>query len=271
MSPKGTDRGSCWRTRALAAVLASGLAHAQSNERASVATGGTQGDEGSRQAAISTDGRFVVFTSYATNFAAGDAAFGEDGFVNDRLSGATEVANVSIGGTPANSEVGVPPVLDFCFGDGSGASCPCANSGAAGRGCENSSGTGGALLTDSGSPTLSADTFVLTASGEKPTAFSIFLQGNAQVAPALFGDGLRCVGGVLKRLYSLSAVGGVVTAPTGVQPTISARSAALGDTIPIGGTRYYQTYYRDPNLGFCPNPPGNSWNVSNALSAVWSP
>src|SRR5439155_210099 len=33
-----------------------------------------------------------------------------------------------------------------CLGDGSGEACPCANFGSAGRGCENASGSGGALL-----------------------------------------------------------------------------------------------------------------------------
>jgi hypothetical protein len=54
-------------------------------------------------------------------------------------------------------------------------------------------------------------------------------------------------------------------------PSISPRSAALGDLIPSGGTRYYHTYYRDPSPTFCPNPPGNTWNVSNSVSVIWTP
>jgi probable HAF family extracellular repeat protein len=159
----------------------------------------------------------------------------------------------------------------FCFGDGSGVACPCGNSGSPGHGCENSSTTGGALLTSSGATSLSSDTFVLTASGERPTAFSIFLQGNAAVGPLNYGDGLRCAGGTLKRLYSRNAVGGIVTAPQGADPSISTRSASLGDPIPVGGTRDYQVYYRDPSASFCPAPPGNTWNIGNALQAVWNP
>jgi hypothetical protein len=68
-----------------------------------------------------------------------------------------------------------------------------------------------------------------------------------------------------------SAVGGVVTAPTGAEPSVSARSAALGNAIGVEGTRYYQVYYRDPIPGFCPNPPGNTFNVSNGLRVVWGP
>jgi hypothetical protein len=53
--------------------------------------------------------------------------------------------------------------------------------------------------------------------------------------------------------------------------SVSARSAALGDPIAAGQTRIYQTYYRDPTPTFCPNPPGNTWNISNAVSTVWIP
>ena len=75
----------------------------------------------------------------------------------------------------------------------------------------------------------------------------------------------------MKRMYARNASGGTVTAPAGADPSISSRSAALGDPIPTGGSRWYQTYYRDPNLNFCPDPPGNSWNVSSGLSAIWQP
>jgi len=63
---------------------------------------------------------------------------------------------------------------------------------------------------------------------------------------------------------------GVVTMPREIDPSISVRSAALGDLIPAGATRYYQVYYRDPTPGFCPDPPGGSLNVSNGLSVVWT-
>jgi hypothetical protein len=85
----------------------------------------------------------------------------------------------------------------------------------------------------------------------------------------IFGDGLRCVGGSLKRLYSKPASGGVVYAPHPGDPSITARSAALGDPISSGATRYYMTYYRDPSATFCPNPPGGTFNGSNAVSIVW--
>ena len=157
----------------------------------------------------------------------------------------------------------------YCAGDGSLGPCPCGNTGAPGRGCDNSASTGGAKLAASG--TVNPDSVVLTSSGELPSALSIFLQGNVDLAPSAvpFGDGLRCVGGSLKRLYVKNASGGAVSAPgVGDQP-ITLQSLALGDPISPGSTRFYQTYYRDPNLGFCPTPTGNTWNVSSALRITW--
>lgn len=170
----------------------------------------------------------------------------------------------------ASFEISSPHVGQaLCFGDGTQSiPCPCANSGLAGRGCENSAATGGAVLSGLGS--LSPDNLVLTCSGELPHALSVVLQGNQVLAaPVLFGDGLRCAGGLLKRLYIKNAVGGVVTAPEAGDLSVSAQSAALGDSIAPGSTRWYQVYYRDPSSSFCPAPQGNTWNVSNALAIGW--
>ena len=159
--------------------------------------------------------------------------------------------------------VGIPQ----CFGDGSGASCPCANSGATAHGCRNSQVASGALLDASG--TTSPDTVVLVSTGELPSSLSIFLQGNATISPTPFGDGLRCAGGILKRLYTANASGGAISRPGPGDPSITARSAALGDPIPPGQRRYYQTYYRDGSPSFCPLPTGNSFNATNALRITW--
>jgi hypothetical protein len=156
-----------------------------------------------------------------------------------------------------------------CAGDGSLATpCPCANSGLAGRGCDNSLTTGGALLTASGA--TNPDTVVITSSNEIPTALSIFLQGNTfNGSGVVFGDGVRCVAGSLKRIAVRNAVGGTVSYPQPGDPSISQQSATLGDPIAPGSTRFYQVYYRDSALGFCPAPTGNSWNVSSGLAIHW--
>ncbi len=163
------------------------------------------------------------------------------------------------------------PVTSFCFGSGAFSACPCGNAGAPFHGCENSISTGGAQLSSTGTPSLSNDTLVLTSAGERATALSIFLQGDVEISPVNFGDGLRCADGNLKRLYVKSAVAGSVTAPALLDLSVSAQSAALGDVIPAFGTRILQVYYRDPDAAFCPDPPGSTFNSSNALRVVWSP
>lgn len=156
----------------------------------------------------------------------------------------------------------------LCFGDAPAtAPCPCMNTGRQGRGCENSGATGGAVLFATG--TTNPDTVVLRSFGERPTSLSIFLQGNASIVPVTYGDGLRCAGGTLKRLYTKTASAGEAFAPGPGDPSITARSAALGVPIPANGRRYYQVWYRDGTPGFCAPPTGDSFNVSSAVRILW--
>jgi hypothetical protein len=157
----------------------------------------------------------------------------------------------------------------FCFGDGSVTACPCGNMGRAGGGCDNSGGTGGASLVATGRALLSSDTLTLTSSHELPTAASLFCQGDIETSPQAFGDGLSCLAGHRKRLYSHAAVGGAVSAPRAAEPSVSARSAAVGDPISPGAVRVYQVLYRDPDPNFCPTPAGAAFNVTNALRVIW--
>lgn len=158
----------------------------------------------------------------------------------------------------------------ICLGDGTDATaCPCGNLGASGHGCANSAAaSNGALLLGWGA--TQPDQLSLDASEMLPNALCIFLQGDALVTPAVsFGDGLRCAGGHLKRLASRNAVNGAALYPQSGDPSISARSAALGDPIPSGSSRHYQVYYRDPVLAFCAAPSGDSWNVTNGITIQW--
>jgi hypothetical protein len=68
------------------------------------------------------------------------------------------------------------------------------------------------------------------------------------------------VSGTLKRLYVKSASGGACAAPLQGDPSITARSAALGAPILPGDTRYYQVYYRDSAAAFCPPETFNATN-----------
>jgi hypothetical protein len=150
--------------------------------------------------------------------------------------------------------------------------CPCSNPPTtAGRGCNNSSGTGGAQLATTGFAWLGADTLVFVTNGEKPGASSLVFQAG-QVHPSglVFGQGVRCVTGSANRLYLKTAIAGSVTAPGAGDLSVSARSAALGSPIAPGTHRYYGVYYRDPILlGGCPA--GSGFNVTQQLDVLWHP
>lgn len=157
----------------------------------------------------------------------------------------------------------------FCFGDNAQPiPCPCSNTGQGGRGCNNSEATGGAILSAAADPNLG--TTVLTTGHLLDHATCIFLQGSALLSqPTVFGDGLRCIGGNLLRLYVGHASNGTASAPGVGEPSIMDRSAELGDPFTFGMTRYYQTYYRDSNPTYCPTPQGDTWNISSALYITW--
>jgi len=216
--------------------------------RLSVDVAGGDGDGASREPSTSADARAVAYWSEASDLVAGDGNGEADVFVRDRGAASAFVA--------------------FCAGGGA---CPCANPGAPGHGCASSSVAAGARLEGNGLASLSADSARLSASGEPSTALTIVLQGDQPVAPAPFGDGLRCAGGALLRLYALSAAGGALAAPPPGASALSARAAELGAPIPLGATRAYQAWYRDPAAGFCPPPAGSTYNASNAVAIAWGP
>jgi len=159
----------------------------------------------------------------------------------------------------------------FCFGDGSSGACPCANTGAAGRGCENSASTGGALLGANGVASLAGDSLQFHGANLLPNTLCIVFQGHSEIAPLAYGDGLRCAGGSLKRMFLKTAVSGAISAPEAGDPSVSARALALGDPIPSNATRVYHVYYRDGSTSFCPAPQGSTFNASNAVSVLWAP
>lgn len=70
--------------------------------RANTAADGAQADSWASSASISADGRFVTFTSNASNLVPGDTNFITDVFVKDMLTGAIFRPNVADDGTEAN-------------------------------------------------------------------------------------------------------------------------------------------------------------------------
>ncbi|MBK7643013.1 MAG: PD40 domain-containing protein [Planctomycetes bacterium] len=221
---------------------------------ASTRSDGSYSNGAGSKSSISADGRFVVFESYATDYGPTDTNGTSDVFVKDLL--ATDFTSLC---DPAQGNV---------------IACPCGNPpSGTGRGCDNSSQTGGAILSAAGNSYVSQDSLVFTSLYEKANATSLLLQGTALIPNgAVFGQGVRCAGGTLKRLYVKTATGGMMTAPDfGLgDPTISARSAQLGVPIDCGVPHYYFVYYRDPIvLGGCPA--ASTFNATQTGSIQWWP
>jgi hypothetical protein len=157
-------------------------------------------------------------------------------------------------------------------GSGPTQPCPCSNPPSGpGRGCNNSSATGGASITGAGNASVGASTVVFTTANEKPTALTILLQGTTvNTGGIVFGQGIRCAAGSLKRLYQHNAVGGSITAPSGTDLDIPTRSFNLGDPILSGQHRYYLAYYRDATvLGGCSA--FSTFNDTNTADVLWGP
>jgi hypothetical protein len=172
-------------------------------------------------------------------------------------------AAASISGTFTIVESGTgcgPVATPYCFGDGTGAACPCANNGTAGNGCANSVVAAGGNLSSTGNPSIGADTFVLQGTG-MPNSSALYFQGTSQIAVS-FGDGLRCVGGTVIRLGTKANSGGASAYPVGADQTISVRGQNAA-----GNVREYQVWYRNA-AAFCTSA---TFNLTNGLEATWTP
>jgi hypothetical protein len=166
-----------------------------------------------------------------------------------------------------------PPIAGvvFCAGDGVAphVPCPCGNnsSPADAVGCLNSFGVG-ARLRATGLAQLSFDTVVLQADN-LPASSALFFQGTTQQGAgngSLFGDGLRCAGGITVRLRTYIATGSPGSASTSFpqagDPALSVRGG-----VSVPGMRTYQAWYRNP-AAFCSAFP---YNLSNGLQVDWQP
>ncbi len=78
--------------------------------RVSVAAGGQDSNRPSNNPAISADGRYVAFRSYASNLVAGDTNGRADVFVRDRVAKVTQLVSVGPGGAQANGYSLTPDV-----------------------------------------------------------------------------------------------------------------------------------------------------------------
>jgi hypothetical protein len=173
-------------------------------------------------------------------------------------SGVGDILLLPLDGPGGGPTTGSP----FCFGDGSGTTCPCGNSGASGQGCRNSSGSGSRLI-GLGSASVGADSLVLGASTAAHSVMGLFFGGTAMAgggAGQTFGDGLLCASGMITRLQIVptDAAGAAHSSVA-----IAAKDGAQG-----GQTRYYQYWYRDTSGSA---PCGSGFNTSQAISIAWQP
>jgi hypothetical protein len=79
-------------------------------ELVSVSFAGAEGNNDSAAPAISSDGRYVVFTSFSTNLVSSDTNTVRDVFIRDRQSQTTSRISVSSGGVEGNSESNDPVI-----------------------------------------------------------------------------------------------------------------------------------------------------------------
>jgi len=183
-----------------------------------------------------------------------------NGIADDLEIGEGTAADANANGVPDSCEG-----ILYCFGDGSGTACPCANHSpsAAQAGCLSSLGIGG-IVRATGSTSLSNDTAVLLGS-QMPNSSALYFQGTSRQNGGLgntFGDGLRCAGGQTIRLSTKFNTAGASQYPTGSDLPISVRGLVSSP-----GTRTYQVWYRNA-AAFCT---ASTFNLTNGLELTWIP
>jgi len=155
------------------------------------------------------------------------------------------------------------PGTPYCFGDGTGGTCPCFVVGATGAGCPNSA-TGGAVLAGTGAANFSADTFGLAISGIPGAKAGLCVKGSTQLGGGNgnpVGEGLLCASPQLRSQVIMSDAGGNASMS-------SWRGQPFGTfpgTANVGAPTYYQWWYRDP-ANSCA---GQGFNFTNAWDVTW--
>ncbi|TDJ69339.1 MAG: hypothetical protein E2O39_11825 [Planctomycetota bacterium] len=115
-----------------------------------------------------------------------------------------------------------------------------------------------AIISGSGSDSVSANDLVLSATSV-PDQFGVFYYGPAQTQVP-FGNGFRCVDGVLNRLDIVMATANELTfALDNTSPP------SAGGQITAGSTWNFQAWFRDPVAG------GASFNLSDGLEVTFTP
>lgn len=163
------------------------------------------------------------------------------------------------------------PGSGFCFGDGSGTACPCGASPVGfGEGCISHrlspSEVTSAWLRAEGVASLSADSLVLHATGLPQNTSALLFQGTQRIhggSGSLFGEGLRCAGGSVRRLGTKTVSGaGRAAFPDSGDPPISLAGQIAGP-----GLRTYQAWFRVAQ-DFCTPA---TFNLTNGWEVQWMP
>jgi len=154
---------------------------------------------------------------------------------------------------------GVEPVAGTpsALGDGSGAACPCGNTGTPGGGCAHSGGIG-ASVAALGSTSLASRNLHLVTRGIPMSHLGLMFRGTTTVNGGLglpAGDGLRGAGGMIARIVAKS----VCADPYVWEPYSQA-------TWSVGASYTLQIWYRDPG-----GPCGTNFNMTNAVTIQVTP
>lgn len=198
------------------------------------------------------------------DFAGGDCNGNDIADACDLLAGTSTDANAN--GVPDECE---GTITALCFGDGTGTPCPCANTGATGRGCAHSANPSGGRITATGFASVAAESLVLLGSGV-PDGPGLYFQGTSPMSGGLgaaFGDGLLCAGGTITRLGIVAAFAGTSGYPTLLPPPENSIPLSVKGGVSPGAVLHYQLWYRDADLGFCTP---STFNLTNAVRVTWT-
>ena len=252
--------------------------------RINVSSSGAQANMRALWPAISSDGRFVVFVSPATNLVPGDANAKDDVFVRDVLAGTTELVSVDSNNAQANEDSGFPMVSmdgryvafasaasNLVAGDTNGAvdifvrdrgivcsSLVYCTAGTTTSGCVPS-------IQDNGVPSSSAASgFTISVTAVEGQRIGLILYGLASQATPWGNGGTSylCVAAPRQRTGSTST-GGTLMQCDGLLSVDwnawrAANPNALGSPFSPGETCFAQGWFRDSGA-----PKGT--NLSNAL------
>jgi len=148
--------------------------------------------------------------------------------------------------------------IDDILCDDCGASSFCQTS-------PNSQGPG-AVMSSSGTPSVSLNAFFLESVGGVPNQPGLFYYGPEEIQIP-FGDGFRCVGGGALGIFRLNppanmdSFGDITRQLDFTQPPANAGPGMISP----GDTWKFQFWYRDPAAG------GSGFNLSNGLSVKFCP